>query len=1130
MFALFQNKCLSQIDTVFWFSAPEISASAGDSPVGFNFLTYANPATVTISQPANGGFTPIIVNIPANSTNSVDLSVFFPNVESPGANTIGNNGFKISSTAKISAFYELKASSNREMFSLKGQKALGTNFYTPFQKFWDNGATTPTSFSSIDIVATEDNTTILITPRTDVVGHLANVSFSETLNKGETFSVRDTDLSASTSLAGSIVSSNQPIALTLFSGALDNGACLSAMGDQITNANFIGTDYIVQKGTTANDRIYIMATQNATNITITNSGTTTSLINWGETYELAIPTDNLSYIHTDKPVYVWHAQGFACNLSGAQLPPVYCAGTYSTAFTRSNSDSLGLMLYVRAGFEGGFEINGNATLIPAAAFNVVPGTSGEFVATTIYLSTTAVPIGSYNEVTNSGDVFGMGVITGGSGNGSSYAYFSEFVSYPFVNAGENDTVCANVNFPLNGIVGGGSVTGVWSGSGFGSFQNATSDLSNTYIPSPLDTLISPIQLILTSTGPCTVIKDTIQLLVKPAPIVNANIDQTLCANNAQVQLNGSIAGGASSAVWTTTGSGAFLPNDTTLNAKYMPSAGDVSLGTVQLVLHSTNTGICLAETDTMKITFTNSPIVNAGADTLFACSNNALVSLNGSVSGSSSTGKWNTSGNGLFSPDNATLNADYQSSSNDISAGNVWLYLVSTNNGNCLQAKDSVYVKYTPSPTVDAGQSITACTNDNAIVLNGGVSGPTTTGIWSGGAGAFTDSIQDLDATYTPTAGEISGGSVILTLTSTYNNGCNAVSDNVTISFVAPPFANFNFTEECLNNPSNFTDFSLPGFGSINSWNWNFGDGNASSAQNISHQYTAEGSYNVTLIVETGLGCSDTVTKTVEAFGLPIADFIFDASCTNNNIVVDFTDQSSSSSDTINFWFYDFGGQGSAAVKNPSQSFVASGDFAITHVVQTSHGCSDTIVKHINVPPMPNAGFYYNSSNGLNVGATFNFIDTSSYSNVFLWSFGDGNSSSLQDPSNVYFENGAYTVTQYVTGPLGCIDSTSQTVVINTVSKAITRLIPNAISPNGDGKNDVWKLDFIGLLYPNATVQVFNQWAQLLFASTGYKTPWNGSYHGEFVPDGTYYYVINLNDGSENSLYKGTLLVLKKGN
>ncbi|MEZ4889549.1 MAG: gliding motility-associated C-terminal domain-containing protein [Crocinitomicaceae bacterium] len=101
-------------------------------------------------------------------------------------------------------------------------------------------------------------------------------------------------------------------------------------------------------------------------------------------------------------------------------------------------------------------------------------------------------------------------------------------------------------------------------------------------------------------------------------------------------------------------------------------------------------------------------------------------------------------------------------------------------------------------------------------------------------------------------------------------------------------------------------------------------------------------------------------------------------------------------------------------------------------------------------------------------------------------------------------------------------------VTVNNVTTEISTLIPNVISPNGDGLNDVWKLEFIHLLYPQATVQIFNEWGQLLFQSEGYTTPWDGTYHGKDVPDGNYFYVINLNADVEQPIYKGVLLVLRK--
>lgn len=1131
-FTLLLSPAKAQIDTIFWFAAPEVSASAGDTPIFLRFMTYENASDISVSLPANGGFTPINLTIPANSVDSINLTPFLAQIESPAGNVVANNGIKITATEKISAFYELKNANNKEVFTLKGNKSLGGNFYTPFQKNWNNGSTTPASFSSIDIVATENNTTVLITPRTAITGHAQNVTFSVILNEGETYSARDMNVTAASSLAGSIVSADKAIAVTLFSGALSNAGCTSTMGDQITSTDFTGKKFIVNGGTSNTDRIYILATQNGTNITVTNSVTTSTLINWGETFELAT-SDALNYISTSKPVYVWHTSGYGCNISGAQVPNLLCAGTYNTAFTRSTSDSLGLILYTRTGFEGMFELNGNPALITSAAFTDVPGTSGNYKSAVIYFNTTDVPVNSYNEVTNSGDIFGLGVISGKNGTGSSYGYLSEFTSYPFISSGLNDTVCANTTLAINGLVGGGDVTGIWSTSGFGTFNNPTNSLINTYIPSALDTLISPINLILTTTGNCPVLKDTIVLEVEPAPIVSASADQSVCENNSTVNLAGSVTGGASTGYWVSNGTGTFAPDSSALNAQYIASAADLSNGTVQLVLISTNVGSCLPESDTMNIVYTQSATVDAGPlDTIFVCENNPNASLNGSVSGVTNTGKWTSSGTGLFTPDNLTLNANYQPSFADISSGGVWLFLESTANQGCLPEMDSVFVSFTPAPTVDAGAGILACSNDPVINLNGIIGGATTTGSWTGGNGSYNLSNTDLNAAYTPTPTEIANGFMFLTLTSTNNLGCTAETDNVQIQFVAPPVANFSASSVCLNKNTVFTNFSNQGFGTINSWQWNFGDGNSATSQNTTNTYTNFGTYTAELIIGSDVGCYDTIQKTVEVFELPIADFTYTAACPNNQIIVDYTDASTTVNDPINYWYYDFGGQGTSATQNPTQLFSANGNYTILHIVQTTNGCADSVSAVINIPPKPIANFSYNTNNGLNIGAVFNFINTSSNEVSYSWDLGNNNTSTQENPNNTYFANGNYLVTLEVTGALGCTDSTSEIIVINTVTNEINTLIPNAISPNGDFKNDVWKLEFIDLLYPNARVEIFNEWGQLIFESDGYDDPWDGTYAGEFVPDGTYYYIINLNDSGdpEQDIYKGTLLVLKSRN
>jgi len=1122
-----QLSIFAQRDTSFWFAAPEVSSGIGESPVFLRFQTYDQSAAISVSQPANGAFIPLTLSIPSFSTDSINLTAFLTSIESPAANIVSNNGLKISSTGLLSVSYDINSSGNKEHFSLKGGKALGTNFYTPFQKFWATSTTTPSSYSGFEIVASQNATTVLITPRTAITGHAANVTYSISLNAGQTYSARDMNATAASSLAGSIVSSNKPVAITLFDGQLTEGACSDMIGDQLVPTPSLGTDYAIYKGISTVDRIYVLATQNSTAITVSGIGTTSTLINVGETYEIPM-TEDLLHINTSKPVYVYHVSGFQCELSAAIVPSLNCKGNNNAAFSRSNSDSLGITLVTRTGFEGNFLLNGSSSLITSGMFVNVPGTSGQYKAARIFFTTAQVPPNSHNMIVNTTDIFTMGVMTGGTMNaGSTYAYITDFSASAASNAGVNDTVCANVDYTLNGSVGGGAITGNWSSNGFGTFQNGINSIPNVYIPSPLDTLISPIRLILSTSGSCPVDKDTLLLTVTPEPIVNANVNQTICANNATIDLNGLVSGGASSGYWSSNGTGVFLPDSSQLNASYLPSSNDISSGALTFVLTSNNSLSCATVNDTMEVMFTAEPVVTISLDTITVCANNSTVNLSGTVTGPTTTGKWTSSGTGIFSPNNSSLTCTYLPSAADTTNGFVWIHLESTSNGNCLPNFDSVYVAITNAPIVNAGVNLLSCTNDAVVQLNASITGGAFGGLWSGGNGFYTPSTTTLNASYTPTAAEITSGSIVLTLTATNIGTCNSVSDIIQINFVAPPFANYSATSVCEGLTTQFTDFSLPGQGIISSYLFDFGGGQTTSNQNPSYQFSGAGSYPTSLIVTNSFGCSDTTSVNVLVHAKPLADFNYTSDCSNNTATLSFTDASTSTS-TINYWFYDFDGQGSAALEDVNQQFASAGSFDITHIVTTLNGCSDTIVKVVVIDPLPEAGFYYNSNGGLNVGAIFNFIDTSEYSITYDWDFGDGGNSIDQNPTHTYFANGNYTVIQTVTNALGCIDSAIRFISINTVTNEITTLIPTIISPNGDGINDVWKLDFIQLLYPNAHVEIFNEWGQQLFVSNGYGIPWDGRYDYEPVPDGNYMYVIELNADSNEEVYKGVLMVLRK--
>ena len=87
-------------------------------------------------------------------------------------------------------------------------------------------------------------------------------------------------------------------------------------------------------------------------------------------------------------------------------------------------------------------------------------------------------------------------------------------------------------------------------------------------------------------------------------------------------------------------------------------------------------------------------------------------------------------------------------------------------------------------------------------------------------------------------------------------------------------------------------------------------------------------------------------------------------------------------------------------------------------------------------------------------------------------------------------------------------------------------VIPSGFTPNGDGSNEVWQIDFIDQ-FPDCTVEVYNRWGEQLFRSVGYRTPWDGTYSGGPVPVGTYYYAIELNDERFPEPYTGPLTVIR---
>src|SRR5205814_722176 len=162
--------------------------------------------------------------------------------------------------------------------------------------------------------------------------------------------------------------------------------------------------------------------------------------------------------------------------------------------------------------------------------------------------------------------------------------------------------------------------------GTGTFSPNNTTLNATYNPSAGDIAAGTVTLTLTSTNNagCAPVTSQITITITPAPTINAGPDQTVCANNAVVTLNGTFITSTGSGTWSTSGTGIFNPNNTTFNAMYIPSAADVASGSVTLTLTSNNNGNCSVVTSTIILIYTAPPSDNAGGDQT-VCANNANV-------------------------------------------------------------------------------------------------------------------------------------------------------------------------------------------------------------------------------------------------------------------------------------------------------------------------------------------------------------------------------------------------------------------------------------------------------------------------------------------------------------------------
>ena len=345
------------------------------------------------------------------------------------------------------------------------------------------------------------------------------------------------------------------------------------------------------------------------------------------------------------------------------------------------------------------------------------------------------------------------------------------------------------------------------------------------------------------------------------------------------------------------------------------------------------------------------------------------------------------------------------------------------------------------------------------------------------------------------------------------SNGCTSVLKTTTVQVHSLPLLSFDLPDVCLPEGKalfmNHTDIP-DGTGGSLTYTWDFGDLRSpakGATKDGLHYYSQLGSYKVKLLAGSNQQCKDSLTQVLSSvYPQPKAGFqSLDSVCLGKDIL--FTDKSDGLVKPIAAWHWNFADGGTSAINNPLYLFRSAGSYKTSLYITTSVGCnSDTAYKTIDIYPYPfiSAGpDLFALEDGLTKipsSATVNSLLFSWSPSIYL------DSSSILQPTIVRPQNDqVYTLT--VTGRGACV---STDIMKMTVLRKPA--IPNTFTPNGDGVNDVWEISNLSQ-YPECVLEIYTAQGQMVFKSVGYAKPWDGTYKGNPLPSGTYYYVIDPRSG-----------------
>ncbi len=323
----------------------------------------------------------------------------------------------------------------------------------------------------------------------------------------------------------------------------------------------------------------------------------------------------------------------------------------------------------------------------------------------------------------------------------------------------------------------------------------------------------------------------------------------------------------------------------------------------------------------------------------------------------------------------------------------------------------------------------------------------------------------------------------------------------------------------CTNYSVHFVNTSTGGF----SYHWDFGvqgEKNDTSAEfEPDYIYPDTGTYIVSLVINPGTTCPDSISRFVKVYPKFIAAFS-DSGSQCPGAPIHFKDQSTATIKPITYWSWDFGDGDSSFLQNPIHQYYLGGIYNVVMISKNVKACTDTVVRQLVIDNfIPVAGHDTAIVKGEHV------VFNASGGVKYAWSPPDRLSdTSIFDPLGTFPDTGTFTYFVHVESAYGCLGTDS--IKIEVVDHAAF-YVPTAFTPNGDGLNDIFRPVAIG--YKNLNYfRIFDRWGEEIYFSSTLETGWDGTYKGKKAPIGTYFYQISYTDRfGKNGLMKGDVTLVR---